>query len=72
MGIRPSKKYPTKNPTVMKKQVNKLKGIFLKNNKVEKKINPQKKKRYVFSKMVAVLPLIELFYLSPLTVQLRC
>ena len=43
MGIRPSKKYPTKNPTVMKKQVNKLKGIFLKNNKVEKKINPKKK-----------------------------
>ena len=43
MGIRPSKKYPTKNPTMMKKQVNKLKGIFLKKNKVEKKINPKKK-----------------------------
>ena len=43
MGIRPSKKYPTKKPTMIKKQVSKLKGIFIKNNKVEKKINPKKK-----------------------------
>ena len=29
MGIRPSKKYPTKNPIMMKKQVNKLKNFSL-------------------------------------------
>ena len=44
MGIRPSKKYPTKKPTMIKKQVSKLKGIFLKKSKVEKKINPKKKR----------------------------
>ena len=40
IGMRANKKYPTIKPNAIRKQIAKLKGIFLKKKRVEKKINP--------------------------------